>query len=108
MIDTRRMARRPEAVRSAAYAKLTDAQRTARTYGFDLSAEDAEAFLHSEYYARLAFLRDRDALTFDGDQRQEHREYRRAVVAELATPFGRARRLIRRRGLERPPSWCPF
>jgi hypothetical protein len=107
-MNTERMTRRPAAVRDARIAARTGAQVIACSYDLDLSPEDAEAFLHSEYYAHLAFLRDRDALTDPMEEIWERREHRRARADERAKPFGRTRHLLARRSLERPPYHLPF
>jgi hypothetical protein len=106
-----RMHRRPDAIAARRYAALTPAQVTARSHGYELTADEAEFYLGSETYARTLFEMDRDV--WSGYARAEdwamNQEYRQARRAELGTFTGRMSRTLIRRALERGPlPYCPF
>lgn len=84
-----RMAQRPRAVLWARLDALTPAQREARRFGYELTADEAEFFVTTEHYARLLFLEDRDALP--RDEPREPRGQRTAVDRMRTTARRRQR-----------------
>lgn len=106
-----RMSAAPGRVSTARLMALTPAQMAARSHGLELTADEAEFYVHSERYARTLFEMDRDVWAgwARADAEAERREYREHVRDQIHTFTGRMSRTLVRRRLERPrPEPCPF